>query len=160
MINGYVVGDSEVVRRLRAVPVNVRGQVRDAIGRLVLRLQRKVMQQKLTGQVLRVRTGTLRRSIDQVVIADGNAIAGVVSTNVKYGRLHEFGFQGEQVVKAHLRTIKQAWGRPIAAKAVEVRAHARTVDYPARSFLRSSLREMRDEIRVDLDKAVAEGLKQ
>lgn len=161
MINGYVIGDAEVARRLRAIPGNVRGKVRESIGRLVLRLQRKVMQEKLTGQVLKVRTGTLRRSIDQVVLDEGSAIAGIVSTNVKYGHMHEYGFTGQESVRAHMRTIKQAWGKPLkdGPKQVEVRAHARHVDYPERSFLRSALRGMRGTIRDEIDKAVGDGVK-
>lgn len=67
---GTVVGDKEIARRFRALPDGIRSRVTESIGRLILKLQRKVMQEKLSGQVLKVRTGTLRRSIDQRLVTD------------------------------------------------------------------------------------------
>jgi len=143
-----------------------------SIGRLVLRLQRKVRQDKLTGQVLKVRTGTLRRSIDQVVFSEPGAVIGIVSTNVKYGKAHEYGFHGSVNVKAHLRhlrkkskmsltTVKghdmQVWTKRrggLTGGVAQVRAHTRNVDLPARSFLRSALRDMAPEIKADMTGAI------
>lgn len=160
MINGYIIGDAEVVKHLLAVPERVQGKLRDAIGRLVLKLQRHVMQDKLSGQVLNVRTGTLRRSIDQRVVETGQGVVGIVSTNVKYGKAHEFGSNQPVTVKAHLRTIKQAWGKPLAAPVTStVRAHQRMQHLPERSFLRSALRDMQPEVIGAIDKAVADGSK-
>lgn len=160
MISGKIIGDSEVVRHLKSIPANVRSEVRDTIGRIVLRLQRKTKQEKLTGQVLKVRTGTLRRSIDQVVVADGQAIVGIVSTNVKYGRVHEYGFKGQVSVKQHLREIKQVFGKTLKSpRQVSVSPHTRHVYIPERSFLRSALREMQPQILAEIDAAVAKGIK-
>lgn len=105
----WIFGDKEVARRFRALPDGIRSRITESIGRLVLKLQRKVMQEKLSGQVLKVRTGTLRRSIDQRLVTDNGAVTGVVSTNVKYGKVHEYGFEGsvQQSVKAHLRRSKE-----------------------------------------------------
>jgi len=160
VIRGYVIGDAEVVKRLHAVPERVQGKLRDTIGRLVLKLQRRVMQDKLSGQVLKVRTGTLRRSIDQRVETTNSGVVGIVSTNLKYGKAHEFGSNKPVTVKAHLRIIKQAWGRPLAAPVTStVRAHQRLQKLPERSFLRSALRDMQPEVIAALDKAVGEGIK-
>ncbi|MFX8565905.1 HK97 gp10 family phage protein, partial [Acinetobacter baumannii] len=74
------------------MPERLRDELKVGIGRAVLKLQREVVQNKLSGQVLNVRTGNLRRSIDQVVTTEGSAVIGIVSTNVKYGRIHEYGF--------------------------------------------------------------------
>jgi HK97 gp10 family phage protein len=46
---------------------------------------------KLSGQILNVRTGTLRRSITAQTEDRGNEIVGQVGTNVKYAKFHEFG---------------------------------------------------------------------
>ena len=56
--------------------------------------------------------------------------------------MHEFGFSGTQNVRESLRTVKQAFGRPISPVEAIVRAHSRKVDLPERSFLRSALREL------------------
>lgn len=160
MITGYVSGDNAITARLRAMPEAVEQGVQASIGRLVLRLQRKVMQDKLTGQVLKVRTGTLRRSIDQVVVAEPGAVTGIVSTNVKYGKAHEYGFKGPANVKEHLRLVKQAWGKPLKFPVfATVKTHTVNMSLPERSFLRSALREMEPDIRGDLRKSVSEATK-
>lgn len=175
---GTIVGDKEIARRFRALPDGIRSRVIKSIDDLINRLQRKVREEKLNGQVLKVRTGLLRRSVDRRLITDGNAVSGVVSTNVGYGKLHEYGFEGtvQQNVKAHLRRSKAQMKQSIKAgkgKAtkygkygkgngeITVNAFTRTVHMkiPERSFLRSALADMKPEILADLDKVVAEGIR-
>lgn len=142
MISGSVTGDAEVVTYLDRVASRLGPETRIGITRLTLHLQRKVKRDKLSGQVLNVRTGRLRRSVGQDVHDEGDKIVGTVSTPVEYAPPNEYGFTGTQSVRTHLRTITQAFGRPIPATEVEVSAHSRAVNLPERSFLRSSLREM------------------
>lgn len=160
MISGTITGDKEVSRRLRALPDGIRSRVVDSIGRLTLRLQRKVMQEKLTGQVLKVRTGTLRRSIDQRLVTDQAAVSGIVSTNVGYGKAHEYGHSGPVTVKEHLRLVKQAFGKTLKSPVwATVKSHTMNQNLPERSFLRSALADMRPEIMAELDRAIAEGVR-
>lgn len=159
MISGYVLGDKEIARRFRVIPDGVRSRVTDSIGRLTLRLQRAVMREKLTGQVLKVRSGTLRRSIDQRLLTDSKAVTGAVSTNVGYGRAHEYGSQEEITVKEHLRLVKQAFGRDLKHPVwATVKAHTAKQNLPESSFLRSALADMKPEIIATIDNAVREGL--
>jgi phage gpG-like protein len=152
---------ASVVARLDAMPGRVRDELYVGITRLAIRLGRNVQKDKLSGQVLNVRSGRLRRSIGHVVEVNTNIVAGIVSTPVVYAPPHEYGFQGTVNIKAHLREIKQAFGRPITARAVQVNAHSREVKLPERSFLRTALREMeaaglpRDEIDAALKRAIA-----
>lgn len=158
---GTVVGDKEIARRFRALPDGIRSRVTESIGRLALMLQRKVMQEKLSGQVLKVRTGTLRRSIDQRLVTDNNTVSGVVSTNVKYGKVHEYGSTDTVTVKEHVRLVKQAWGKQLKHPVwATVKAHAVKQNIPERSFLRSALADMKPEIMAALERAVSEGIKQ
>lgn len=160
MIRAEVIGDNALVANLRQSSLAAEKGVRDSIARLVLRLQRKVQTEKLTGQVLRVRTGTLRRSIEQIVVAEPDAVVGIVSTNVRYGRLHEYGYEGPVNVKGHLRTVVKAWGRTLKApKKAQVSAHTRQVKFPARSFLRTSLREMQGAVEGELSKGISEAMR-
>ena len=123
MIRFTVIGQKEVVATLGRVSGEVRRRVRTAIGRLTLRLERRIKEQKLSGQVLRVRTGTLRRSVSSVVVSNPAVVVGTVSTNVEYARVHEFGFDGTVTVREHMRTVKQAFGRPLKTpKTVRVTA--------------------------------------
>jgi phage gpG-like protein len=158
MIEAKTKGGREVARNLGKIPAKVHAGLVKGIGRLTLKLQRKVKMEKLTGQVLNVKTGTLRRSIDQRVIQrpDGS-ITGIVATNVKYAGVHEFGFKGRisQSVREHLRKNRGKRGKH------KVRAHTRNrdVDLPERSFLRSALREMTPEINNTINDIISGAIK-
>ncbi len=160
-LDGEIDG-AAALRKLASIAPDTRTAARFAIGILVIKLQRNVVRDKLSGQVLNVRTGTLRRSIGQAVSDVGAKIVGFVSTNVKYAPPHEYGFRGTVNVRAHLREVKEAFGKrlktPVTAS---VGAYSRTVNLPERSFLRSALREMKAAgvIERDIDAALAEALR-
>lgn len=141
MIDGGVIGGTEVVARFNSMPTNLREELRIVVGQLAFKLENKV-KGKLNGEVLKRRTGLLRRSINDRVIAEGDSVTGIVSTAVVYARAHEYGFDGMVSVRAHLRTIKQAFGRAISPVTFPVAAHSMHMKLPEKSFLRSSLREM------------------
>lgn len=161
MIRFDIIGDRETVDRLSRAHGQVQRNVEATIGRLTLRLLTRVKGDKLSGQVLKTRTGRLRRSINRRLEGAGTtSIAGYVGTNVEYARRHELGFHGTETVREHLRLIKQAWGKQLGSpKQVRVQTHSRQVDYPARSFLRTALREMDAEITAELKQATNEGIK-
>jgi len=159
MIEGTVSGSKEVAAHFRQVPESVRQRLRVSIGQLIIKLQRKIIREKLSGQVLNVRSGTLRRSIDQHVIDLPEGVAGIAFSNLKYARRHEYGFTGTENVRAHMRMMKQAFGRPVKnPREVPVMTHKRQVDYKARSFMRTALREMEPEIIAQIERAVSMGL--
>lgn len=159
MIRGRIAGQNETIVKLGRANLRVREAVRLSISRLTLELLRKVKADKLSGQVLNVRTGRLRRSITQRVETSPGRITGIVGTNVKYARVHEFGFTGQQSVKAHVRQIKSAFGRSLSgARPVIVRAHSRNVHIPERSFLRSALADMEPRIRSQMRELIAREL--
>lgn len=160
MIKGEVTGDEAARRALSRGADNLPRRVSATVTKLTLKLARRVKEQKLTGQVLRVRTGRLRRSITSRVTGEGGTrVEGTVGTNVSYARSHEYGFTGAVGVKAHLRMMKKAFGRSISPTQVQVRAHTRNVTYPERSFLRSALKDMTPEIMQALSSAVLEDFK-
>lgn len=153
-MSARVVGAESVIRRFESLQGDVRGRVGQSMGRMTLLLQNRVMRAKLSGQVLNVRTGTLRRSIDQAVYQEGAQIRGVVGTNVEYARVHEYGFSGTVTVKEHLRLIKKAFGKDLKTpREVTVRTHSARVNLPERSFLRSALREMEPQFFDAMDQA-------
>jgi phage gpG-like protein len=156
MIKAEWVGDQAVIARFEELSPALQTRAVEAITRLSLKLQRDVQTDKLSGQVLKLKTGTLRRSIDWKVNQANGQITGKVSTNVKYGIAHEFGFSGVVDVKAHLRTITQAFGKSITPKTVEVRAHPMKMNLPERSFLRSALRDLmaRGEFESEINRAI------
>jgi phage gpG-like protein len=140
MIQGKVTDKTNLPK-----PMQIRELVRKCIAKLTFKLLAKVKQDKLTGQVLNRRTGRLSRSVNADFKDDG--MTGVVGTNVEYAAVHELGL--EVVIKSHMRMMKQAFGRPVEERLVQVRQH--TVNFPEKSFLRSALKDMGPEIRDALD---------
>jgi phage gpG-like protein len=153
-----IVGDIELKARFAALYPKARDAVRNAVSRLTIGLQNKVVSEKLSGQVLKNRTGTLRRSIIERVEESATSITGIVGTNLVYAAAHEYGFQGTVNVREHTRRISQAFGRPIAPVEATVRAHSMRMNLPERSYLRSSLREYQPTIEDGLSSAVKEAV--
>lgn len=177
-ITAKVTGDTAVISKIRKMPDGIMNKVETAVQRLVIDLQRRVMQDKLSGQVLKVKTGTLRRSIDQAVVRDNSSVIGVVSTNVRYARIHEYGGAIHRVTKpgvARLRTdtkgnlLRQAGHDHLAVFAKAGHKRVREVAYeggksyvinmPERSFLRSALKDVSSNVRKGIADATKEGVK-
>jgi phage gpG-like protein len=128
---------------------------------LRLSLEDKIKSQKLAGQGLNVRSGALQRSIVSGLADEGQDVHVFVrqSGEVKYGSIHEFGFDGQEGVKAHLRMIRTAFGRAINPKEVLVKAFTRHMNMPRRSFMQSALDDMKGEILDGLVEAVQGAVK-
>jgi phage gpG-like protein len=155
-----VLNGESAVFSLKSAHLRVREAAAATVGRLTLKLLARVKADKLSGQVLKNRTGRLRRSVNAKVDDLGAVVRGQVGTNVAYAAAHEYGFTGEVTVKGHLRTIKQAFGKALKEPVTfAVPAHARHVTLPERSFLRSALADMTDEIRAEFTTAIAAAAK-
>jgi phage gpG-like protein len=154
MIEIRILGSETTQLALKSFGLGVKERLREAITRSAIELTRYVKERKLSGQVLKNRTGTLRRKINYAIRETVSEISAAVGVKLSYAAVHEYGFDGVVSVKEHLRTIKQAWGRPIAPTEVAVHAHSRHMHLPERSFLRSSLRERGPSIREALSAAV------
>lgn len=139
--------------------------MRTAVQRLSIIVQSAVKADKLTGQALHVRTGTLRRSINRVVTETERGVYATVGTNVKYAAIHEYGFNGDQTVRAHTRrsalqmSAKKKDRVGASAGLVNVRQFTRHMVMPERSFLRSTLAEHGTEIQQTLRAAALEAIR-
>lgn len=160
MITAYLVGDVQLLERLRALPDAINSGLLRGITQLGIELQRRVQQDKLSGQVLRSRTGSLRSSIGLQVDQSDGAVTASVFTDSRYAGAEEYGFTGTVSVRTSLRRIRQAFGRPIAEKTISVRAYDRRMDLPEHSFLRSALEDVRPAIRDGVQAALAEAVSQ
>jgi phage gpG-like protein len=172
-----------LMAHLTQYPERLATSVVRVMNRLTIMVQARV-KEKLSGEVLHVQTGTLRRSINQEVRASGSAgmIEGIVGTNVEYAAAHEYGFDGTVSVRAHVRRISTAiksqalqsatgkaatiarWvGRESKNQYVkgyaDVAAHSMHMHVPERSFLRSALKEFEPVINIELQKALLEAFK-
>lgn len=160
--------------RLKGSTDRLQANLRRVVNRLSIEVQARV-KDKLTGQVLHVRTGTLRRSINRVVTEQGLNITATIGTNVRYAAIHEYGFDGSVEVPAHTRKVRAqgemalrkvkgrgfgVWEKKEGAVTgvANVREHSRKMHMPERSFLRSTLREYSPMIREQLRQAAREAL--
>lgn len=157
---------SEAVQaRLRNASKALQRSIRDTVEDLATEVQRAVKQDKLTGQVLHVRSGTLRRSINKEVRNQNGRISAIVGTNVEYAGIHEYG--GTILMKPRERTtyfklrrdgtvgnrfVKK--GRSDFSQTHAARSMGTYITMPERSFLRSTLSEFAPRITRDLREAV------
>jgi phage gpG-like protein len=177
-----------LLARLLGTSDRLMSTLRIVVNRLSIEVQSAVKEDKLTGQALHVRTGTLRRSINRVVNEGPSGVLATVGTNVKYAAVHEYGFNGDVTVRAHTRKIRAASDLAYrklksggtaeqsdasfasmsgGTRAVtsprpsvsNVREHTRHMRMPERSFLRSTLREKGPAIREQLRAAVLEAVR-
>jgi len=141
-IAARVVGTERTEKELRGLAAAVEARAKRVTERFCLDMSARVKARKLTGQVLNVQTGRLRRSIHHEVRSDGTRVTGTVGTNVEYARIHEFGGIAERA--EHNRLVAMAFGKPLKAPVWQtVRAHQ--ARFPTRSFLRSTLGEMQGQ---------------
>lgn len=155
-----------VLALLRGYPNRLTDAMVRVVNRFTLELQART-KEKLSGEVLHVRTGTLRRSINRKVELRGSNVVGTVGTNVEYAAAHEYGFDGEVTVRAHVRrvasrTLTELRGtrRRMSVQGVAfVKEHTMHMHVPERSFLRSALAELEPGFAPAVRKAAAEALK-
>lgn len=153
----FLVDDRAIELKIAAIPELLRAALSKKLLALALKLERHIKEDKLSGQVLNVRSGALRRSIFTTIESRGDYVVATVasSSDVKYGRIHEFG--GTIHVPEIFPVKAQALhfvvnGKDVFAK--HVKAH--DVTMPERSFMRSALTDMRDDIVSEIRKTVEE----
>lgn len=168
---------SKAVAKLESYPDRVKAELVVGVGRITKKLVRLIVQNKLAGQVLKVRTGRLRRGVGDDVQAQGNSVVGVVSDPVEYAARHEYGFTGTENVREHLRRSRAQFSLRKVGKGgfetkgsrskwsgkgdILVRAHTRHVDYPPHSFLRTGLADLMAQgvLEEEIDAALRRALK-
>jgi len=153
---GATLNADAVMDRLSALPDRLDGALRGAAADLMIRLRDRV-DGNLSGGVLNARSGALRASL-AASLGQAGGLSADVSASTPYAAFQEYGFSGSESVRAHLRLVSQAFGRPINPVAAQVGPYSRTVDYPAHSYLRSALAELSAEIRTGIEAAVAGAL--
>ena len=154
MLEFFIQGDREIVARATGLKDRVAGEIVKSLNTVNLQLQRHIVTDKLSGQVLKSHTGNLKRAIVQTPAEEaGDTVTGSVGlgSEARYGLAHEFG--------AHIPER-----HPVNAKALhwigkggeEVFAmRAAAFDLPERSFMRSSFAEFRDRIEEAIRQSIA-----
>jgi phage gpG-like protein len=150
-----------VTARLESMPARIHARLEQTVYALAERLRSHVIQDKLLGQVLNRRTGRLGQSIQQKVDSTATGITGTVYSagDVKYAAIHEFGghIPGHEIVARNAQALAfMMGGKQVFAK----RVNWPGATMPERSFMRSSLADMRDEIVEKMTQAVQDGAKE
>lgn len=122
-----------------------------------LEREQSVIQAKLSGEVLKVRSGKLLGSvrIDAPTVSPGLIEGGVqAGADAPEGVFQEYGTQGPYVIEARVAKALafEVGGQTVFAK------HVVHPGLPARSFMQSTADELRDEEQESYQAAVARAL--
>lgn len=153
MITAELIGQQETILRLSGMPRAVQRALVTESYALAQDL-RTLMIQKLSGEVLQVRTGFLKSHVFADVRDTETAVYGdVYVSGVKYAAIHEFG----GTTAAH--DILPKNGKALAflmggQNMVFRKVHHPGSKIPMRSYARTALRESRKAIIMGLTRAV------
>ncbi|MGA8078975.1 MAG: phage virion morphogenesis protein [Xanthobacteraceae bacterium] len=143
---------------LAALPERLRAALSDKAAALAAALQAKI-QQKLSGEVLNQKSGALARSITTTIDDSSTDVSATLATSpdIKYAAIHEYGgmIPPHQIMPDKTKALAFLVGGKLAFAA---RVNLPAIAMPERSYMRSSLAEMADEIEENLSDAVAEVL--
>lgn len=156
MITAKLVDGDKLIARIERLYPALRNALTEEIQRIIFDLSAKVKRDKLSGQVLNVRTGRLRRSITTRIEESADKVTGIVGTNVEYAKGFEFGYT------AKIGAGSRGGPKGLSSKALQryyERNPPRMRSYPARPFLRPSLEEMRGEINERLKVALGDAVR-
>lgn len=118
------------------------------------------IQQKLSGTVLQSRSGVLAASILSSIENDGSDVsASISSIGVPYAAIQEFGGKTATHDIIAVNTKDLAFST-VGNQVIARRTHHPGSTIPARSYLGSSLAEMRDEIESGFKLAILVALGQ
>ena len=150
-------GLEETSARLEAYPAALAAALDAKASELAAALLDLVRNDKLSGGVLNVGSGALRDSIVASISADADGVVASVSSigDVKYAAIQEYGG------KTSAHEILPVKAQALAFVAGGAQRFARRVEHPGslipeRSYLRSSLDDMHDEILDALTDAATE----
>jgi hypothetical protein len=155
VLNIRLQGGQKLIERLRTAPSRVVNVLSVKLNALLFQLQSKIVLEKLSGNPLHRKTGTLAGSVRVVpALLQGTSIVGSVTAGCGpaglYAGVHEYGGSRlYQVLAVKARALAFVTnGKKVIAKSV--------IHPPAkeRSFLRSSLKESAADIKQQLQDAL------
>lgn len=134
---------SALKARLNGTASKVFANVRATVETQTGLLASYIKSSKLSGQILKNRTGNLRNSVFNNVTSSGELITGTVGVDntAPYGAFQEYGAHIPERVPVNAKALRwYVGGSPI------FRMRARAFDLPPRPFMGPSLQERREEI--------------
>jgi hypothetical protein len=151
-----------LVARLEGLPAAITATLTPTVQALAERLAARIVSEKLSGQVLHRKTGTLAGSVHaRPVSNEGSTIRGTVEGAggpAWYGRLHETGTErGWEITAVKAKALQFQ----LSTKA-KMMTYAHSVYHPAlpaRPWFNESLDEFRAEAEAEINRVLAEVLK-
>jgi phage gpG-like protein len=150
-------GLEETSTRFEGYPAALQAALSAKTAELAATLADLIKNDKLSGAVLNSRTGALSDSIAANVSAGADGVLASVGSegNVKYAAIQEYGG------KTSAHEILPVKGDVLAFVIGDAQQFARRVEHPGsvipeRSYLRSALEDMKDEILAELADAAAQ----
>ena len=182
-----LVSDATASRVLEAIGTEMQRQSLLTIGRASEKRMNFPGDGPTTLDGLRHRTGHLLRSLRATTTVSGDEVRAAIGSNLKYFGIHEFGFTGTQNVKAYTRkgparvrlgtggvvnllaatklglvkkggTIKKGVGILIGGGLINVKAHERKANFPARMMIQKTIAERQQEVETAISNAVEKAL--
>jgi phage gpG-like protein len=182
-----LVSDATASRVLGAISTEMQKQSLLTIGQASEKRMNFPGDGPTTLQGLRHRTGHLLRSLRATTTVSGDEVRTAIGSNLRYFGVHEFGFQGTQQVKAHTRkgparvrlgaggvvnlaaatklglvkkggTLKKGVGILVGGGLINVRAHERKANFPARMMIQKTIAERQQEVETAISNAVEKAL--
>ncbi len=163
MINVTMQGDKEFLARLKSMPRKLNDSLFRAITGVCISLEAFIKDTQLSGGVLNVQTGDLRRSINHEVQNNGNQIIGEVFSagNIPYAKIQEYGgtinhpggtayYIDSQTQMAVFISNAESLGLGLP------RTKAHKINIPEHSYMRSGLAEKTPEIQERISAAIKE----
>lgn len=155
-----ITGDTRLIDSMGRLPSVINEALYRKILTLALIMERNVKVGKLNGQVLNRISGALSRSIQHEVVRDDGSVLGKVfsSGDVKYAAIHEYG----GTTSPHIIEPKKASVLAFVGKGGGM-VYAKKVNHPGskmpeRSFLRSTLNDMSQDISLGMKEAVVQAI--
>lgn len=140
------------------MPERIRAALVAKAGVLAAKLQAKIGQ-KLSGEVLQMKSGALAGSIGVTIeeTSGGVAVRLATSADVKYAAIHEFGgvIPPHEIVPDKAKALAFLVG---GKQAFAARVNLPAIAMPERSYMRTSLAEMADDIRDELAATAIEAI--
>lgn len=165
MIQIQITGATEVAAKFDTFPQAMRDKIFMKFGILAVKLQSHIKNDKLSGQVLNIKTGDLKNSIQQEVTQDASSVTAEVFSagNIPYAAIHEYGgvihhpggtpyFFDEFMGKAVFVSIATAITEHLHVQVTK----AHDIPMPMRSYMRTGLADMRQEILETMQGIAAE----
>jgi hypothetical protein len=148
---------NQIIAKVAALPKLLASRLRFQVAAAVIELQNYIRTQKLSGQVLHVRTGNLRNAVRAYPpVSEDFPIQGTVAVDrsAPYGAMQEGGTRPHEIVPVRARALRfVSGGQTVFARRVQ---HP---GFPPHPFMAPSFLERRDPIIARLRLAIEQAVK-